>query len=165
MVGVTDLTFLGHPDGRLESNLELRREISRVIRRVRPHRVVGQSPDRNYQRIYASHPDHLAVGDATMAAVYPDARNEFAHPELFVEGFEPWSVPEMYIMTANTPDVFVDITDTVERGLDALRSHVSQMPDPEGLDDRIREWGRAIAVAGGLPEDRLAEAFLRVDTQ
>lgn len=165
VVGVTDLTFLGHPDGRLESTLVLRRDISRVIRRVRPQRVVGQSPDRNYQRIYASHPDHLAAGDATMAAVYPDARNQFAHPELLDEGFEPWEVPEMYIMTANASEVFVDVTDTVERKLDALRSHVSQMPDPDGLDDRIREWGRAVAVAGGLPDGRLAEAFLRVDTQ
>ena len=165
VVGVTDLTFLGYPDGRLESTIELRREISRVIRRVRPQRVVGQSPERNYQRIYASHPDHLAAGDATIAAVYPDARNPFAHPELLEEGFEPWSVAEIYLMAAAGPDVFVDITETFERKLDALRSHASQHPDPGTLDVRLRGWMTANAQAGGLPEGALAETFLRIDTQ
>jgi LmbE family N-acetylglucosaminyl deacetylase len=80
VVGVTDVTFLRYPDGRLESSFDLRRDISRVIRRVRPQRVLTQSPERNFQRVYASHPDHLAAGEATMAAVYPDARNPFAHP-------------------------------------------------------------------------------------
>ena len=165
VVGVTDLTFLGYPDGRLEATIELRREISRAIRRVRPQRVIGQSPERNYQRIYASHPDHLAAGDATIAAVYPDARNPFAHPELLEEGFEPWSVPEIYLMAADGPDVFVDITETFERKLDALRSHASQHPDPGTLDVRLRGWMTANAQAGGLPEGALAETFLRIDTQ
>src|SRR5713226_7653303 len=112
VVGVTDLTFLGYPDGRLESTIDLRRDISRVIRQFRPNRVVCQSPDRNYRRIYASHPDHLAVGDSTFAAVYPDARNPFAHPELLTEGFEPWAVAEMYLAAAGGTDIVVDITDT-----------------------------------------------------
>jgi LmbE family N-acetylglucosaminyl deacetylase len=165
VVGVTDVTFLGYPDGRLVSSIELRRDISRVIRRVRPQRVVGPSPVRNFQRMYASHPDHLAAGEATMAAVYPDARNEFAHPELLEEGLAPWTVPEMYIATADAPDVFVDITDTFERKLDALRCHVTQMTDLDGLDARIRGWNAANAQLGGLPEGSLAEAYLRVDTQ
>ena len=164
VVGVTDVTFLGYPDGRLESSFDLRRDISREIRRVRPQRVVGQSPERNFQRIYASHPDHLAAGEATMAAVYPDARNPFAHPELLDEGFEPWAAGEMYIVTAGAPDVFVDITDTFDRKIEALRCHVSQHPDPDGLDARIRAWNAANAALGGLPEGRLAESFLRVDT-
>lgn len=164
VVGVSDVTFLGYPDGRLETSIALRRDITRVIRRVRPQRVLGQSPERHFQRVYASHPDHLAAGEATMAAVYPDARNQFAHPELLEEGFEPWAVSEMYLGTAGVPDVFVDITDTFERKLDALRCHVSQHPDPEGLDARIRGWNAANAAQGGLPEGRLAEAYLRVDT-
>jgi LmbE family N-acetylglucosaminyl deacetylase len=164
VVGVTDLTFLGYPDGRLEATIELRRDISRVIRQVQPQRVVGQSPERNYQRIYASHPDHLAAGEATLAAVYPDARNPFAHPELLQDGFEPWTVPEVYLMTANTPEVFVDITDTVGRKLDALRSHASQMQDAMDLDTLINDWGRALGQLGGLPDGHLAEAFLRIDS-
>ncbi len=164
VVGVSDITFLHHPDGRLASTFDLRREISRIIRQVRPQRVVGPNPERSLQFIYASHPDHLAAGDATMAAVYPDARNPFAHPELLDEGLEPWTVPEMYLATANSPDVFVDITDTFDRKIEALRCHVSQHPDPDGLDARIRTWNAANAALGGLPEGRLAESFLRVDT-
>jgi LmbE family N-acetylglucosaminyl deacetylase len=164
VVGVSDVTFLRYPDGRLETSIALRRDISRVIRRVRPQRVVAQSPERNFRFIYASHPDHLAAGEATMAAVYPDARNEFAHLELLAEGLEPWAVAEMYLATVGAPDVFVDITDTFERKLDALRCHVSQHPDPDGLDGGIRGWNAANAAQGGLPEGRLAETYLRVDT-
>jgi len=165
VVGVTDVTFIGYPDGRLVPSIELRRDISRVIRRVRPQRVVGQSPARNFERMYASHPDHLAAGEATMDAVYPDARNEFAHPELMGEGLAPWTVPEMYLATAGTVDVFVDITETFDRKLDALRCHVTQMTDVEGLDARIRGWNAANAQLGGLPEGTLAETYLRVDTE
>jgi LmbE family N-acetylglucosaminyl deacetylase len=165
VVGVSDVAFLGYPDGRLESTIALRRDISRVIRRVRPQRVVAQSPGRNFQRMYASHPDHLAAGAATMAAVYPDSRNQFAHPELLEEGFEPWTVTEMYLVTPDTSDVFVDITDTFDRKLDALRCHVTQMTDLDGLDARIRSWNAANARLGGLPEGALAESYLRIDTQ
>src|SRR4051795_3862867 len=125
VVGVTDVTFLRHPDGRLESTFDLRRDISRQIRRVRPQRVVGQSPERNFQRLYASHPDHLAAGEATMAAVYPDARNPFAHPELLDEGLEPWSVPQLWTQRRGESNVFVDITEVFDRKLAALMSHVS----------------------------------------
>jgi LmbE family N-acetylglucosaminyl deacetylase len=162
VVGVNDVTFLRYPDGRLEPTLELRRDISRVIRRVRPQRVLTQSAERNSQHVYANHPDHLAAGAAALAAVYPDARNPFAHPELLDEGWEPWSVTEVYLMTAMNPDTFVDITDTVERKVKALRSHVSQ-PAPEGLDELIREWAAANAKLAGLPDGSLAEGFIRID--
>jgi LmbE family N-acetylglucosaminyl deacetylase len=165
VLGVTDVTFLGHPDGRLASTFDLRRDISREIRRVRPQRVVGQSPERNFVRMYASHPDHLAAGEATLAAVYPDARNQFAHPELLDEGFEPWTVAEMYLMTATESDTLVEINDTVERKLEALRCHVSQHEHPEALDELVKTWAAANAATGGLPLGTLAEAFLRLDTR
>src|SRR6476469_216779 len=115
VVGVSDVTFLGYPDGRLESTFDLRRDISREIRRVRPQRVVAPSPERNFERIYASHPDHLAAGEATMAAVYPDARNPFAHPQLMEEGYEAWTVPEVWIMSSVEGATYVDITSTIDR--------------------------------------------------
>ena len=165
VVGVNDLYWLGYPDGRVESTLELRRDLSRVIRMVRPQRVVTQSPDRNYQRIYASHPDHLATGDASLCAVYPDARNPFAHTELLdVEGLEPWTVPEVWLMAMSVPDRYVDITDVAERKLEALRSHASQHPDPDALVELIRGWGTMIAELAGFPEGRVAEGFLVVNT-
>ncbi|HEU5302733.1 MAG TPA: PIG-L deacetylase family protein [Acidimicrobiia bacterium] len=164
-VGVTDLVFLGYPDGRLEATLDLRRDISRVIRQVRPDRVVTQSPQRNFQRIYASHPDHLAAGEAALCAVYPDARNPFAHVELLEdEGLEPWSAPEVWLMADPNPDRFVDITDVVDRKLDALRCHVSQHPDPDALDGMIRGWSTMVGELAGFPEGHLAEGYLCVHT-
>ena len=163
-VGVSDLVFLGYPDGRLEPSLDLRRDLSRVIRQLEPQRVLAPSPERNYQRIYASHPDHLATGEATLCAVYPDARNPFAHPELLDEGLEPWTVPEVWMMGTSSPDVFIDITDHVDRKLDALRAHVSQHPDPDSLDAMIRGWGEMIAELAGYEKGRLAEGFQRVVT-
>jgi LmbE family N-acetylglucosaminyl deacetylase len=164
-VGVTDLMFLGYPDGRLVATLELRRDLARAIRQVRPQRVLCPSPERNWQRIYASHPDHLAAGDASLAAVYPDARNPFAHPELLDEGYEPWTVPEVWMMAAPSQKRWVDITDTLPRKLDALRSHVSQNTDADGkLEERMRGWGAFVAEEAGLPEGRLAEAFFVIDS-
>jgi len=163
-VGVDDLVWLGYPDGRVEATLDLRRDIARVIRQVRPQVVIAQSPQRNYTRVYASHPDHLATGEATLCAVYPDARNPFAHPELLDEGWEPWTVHEVWVPHGAVTDHTVDITDVVDRKLDALRSHVSQHADPEGLDGLVRGWAAANAKAAGLPDGRLAEAFQRITT-
>jgi len=164
VVGVTDLTFLGHPDGQLYPTIELRRDISRVIRRVRPQRVVAQSAERNYERIYASHPDHLAAGEATLCAVYPDARTPFAHPQLMEEGYEAWTVPEVWIMSAVSGGVHVDITSTIDRKVKALLCHVSQMTNPDAMDELIRGWGAVNARSAGLPEGSYAEAFQVVAT-
>jgi LmbE family N-acetylglucosaminyl deacetylase len=164
VVGVSDVRFLGHPDGRVQATFDLRRDISRVIRQVRPQRVVTQSPERDLGFIYASHPDHLAAGEAALDAVYPDARNPFAHPELLEsEGLEPWTVNELWIMGPGRPDadaVAVDTTDTVERKVSALMCHKSQMPDPvDAIGERIRTWALAAGEAAGLPAGHSAEMF------
>jgi LmbE family N-acetylglucosaminyl deacetylase len=159
-VGVTDLHFLGHPDGRLQPTLELRRDISRVIRQVKPERVLTQSPERRWDFIFASHPDHLAAGEAAVCAVYPDARNPFAHPELLgEEGLEPWTVNELWIMSGTDPNIAVETTTTIERKIAALLCHKSQIDDPEGIAHRVAEGGRASGVTAGLPEGGTAELF------
>jgi LmbE family N-acetylglucosaminyl deacetylase len=165
-VGVTDVRFLGHPDGRIEVSLDLRRDLSRVIRQVRPQRVLTQSPQRNYERIYASHPDHLATGEAALCAVYPDARNPFAHPELLAhEGLEAWAVSEVWLMASPAGGHFVDVTDLYDTKVAALRQHVSQLPGvPGDLDTLLRGWLGMNAAAAGLPEGRLAESFQVLDT-
>jgi LmbE family N-acetylglucosaminyl deacetylase len=166
-VGVKDVTFLGYPDGRLTPSYEVRRDISRQIRRVRPQRVLCQSPERNYLRIGASHPDHRAAGAAALDAVYPDARNPFAHPELLAEeGLAEWVVPEVWLMAAPPQllNTWIDITDVFERKLTALRAHASQTTHMENLPGWIRQWAGATAKAGGLPEGRFAEAFQVIST-
>jgi LmbE family N-acetylglucosaminyl deacetylase len=164
-VGVSDVRFLGYQDGALAFSQELRRDISRVIREVRPQRMLIQSPDRNWARLPASHPDHLAAGAASIAAIYPDARNPFAHPELLRdEGLEAWTVSEAWLMAHPDNDHYVDVTDVFDRKIAALRAHVSQTGHMDDLEQRMRGWFSANALLGGLPEGRLAEAFKVVPT-
>lgn len=164
-VGVAELVFLGELDGAVVASLELRHQLARVIRQVRPQVVITQSPERHLDRIYASHPDHLAVGEATLAAVYPDARNPFAFPELVISGFEPWSVDEVWIMGHPEPRDVVDITHQVERKLRALLAHRSQHPDPEAMIERVRAWFQATGEQFGLAAGHAAEVFRVVDTR
>jgi len=140
-LGVADVRFLGYRDGSLTVTMGLRRDISRVIRQVRPERMLIQSPERNWQRIQASHPDHLAAGEAALCAIYPDARNPFAHTELLAD------------------EHAVDVTDFVDAKLTALRAHASQTAHMNDLDERIRGWLSGAAAQAGLPEGRYAETF------
>jgi LmbE family N-acetylglucosaminyl deacetylase len=161
-LGVREVAFLGYPDGRVTASIELRRDISREIRRFRPQRVLTSSPEIAWRRVGASHPDHRAVGEAALAAVYPDARNPFAHPELLAEeGLDAWTVRELWLMAA--PDErqtqVVDITATIERKLAALRAHKSQTSHMDDLEIRIRAWGLQTAQRHQLTQGELAEAF------
>jgi LmbE family N-acetylglucosaminyl deacetylase len=163
-VGVSELVWLGYPDGQVMVSLALRRDLARVIRQVRPRRVVCPWPARSWDRIFASHPDHMAVGEASMCAVYPDSRNPFAFPELAAEGFDAHIVDEVWAMGTPANDTYVDVTDTFDRKVAALRRHVSQTGHIEDLASFLRGWLAANAAAGGLPEGRLAEGFRRIDT-
>lgn len=165
-VGVTDVEFLGYPDGQLVVSIALRRDIARAIRRARPDRVVVQSPQRDLRNIYGSHPDHQAAGEAALCAIYPDARNPYAHPELLAEGLEAHTVSEVWVASFNDrADHYVDITDTFHRKIAALRAHASQTAHMTNLEERIRSWGALQAKAAGLPDGRLAEGYLVLDTR
>lgn len=166
-VGVGDVRFLDYPDGRVTASLELRRDITRVIRRTRPDLVITHSPEINWAHLVVSHPDHRAVGEATLAAVYPDARNEFAHPELLAEdGLEPWRVRRMWL--SETPEErinhTVDITDHIGAKAAALAAHRSQTAHLDDLEGMVRRHSEQVARQHGLPAGRFAEAFHAVDT-
>jgi LmbE family N-acetylglucosaminyl deacetylase len=164
-VGVDDVRFLGYRDGELTVTHDLRRDISRVIRQVKPRRMVIQSPERNWARIQASHPDHLAAGEAALQSIYPDARNPFAHPSLLRdEGLDAWTVEEVWVAAGPTPNHHVDVTETVDLKLAALQAHESQTAHMEDLDGLIRGWLTMNAERVGLPEGRLAEVFQVVAT-
>jgi LmbE family N-acetylglucosaminyl deacetylase len=145
ILGASDVIFMGCRDGELEPNLELRREIVRVIRRLKPDVVVCQDPTvRWVDTQYINHPDHRAAGEATLAAVFPAARDRMNFPELLAEGLEPHKVREIYLAGAQTPDVAIDVTAYMERKLESLRAHVSQIGDwdPEPM---VREWAKETA--------------------
>lgn len=165
-VGVKQVDFLeGYADGSVTPSLQLRKELVAAIRRARPDRILTSSPLRRWDRIAGpSHPDHLAVGEATTCAVYPDARNQFAHPEFAAAGLDAWTVREIWYAGGPDPDHAVDITDTFDRKLAALRAHVSQTAHLTELDSMLRERLAGLAESLGLP-GRLAEAFTVVHTE
>lgn len=164
VLGLHEVVFLDYPDGQLEPSLALRREIVRQIRRTKAARVVCQSPDRTWTPQYAIgryHPDHLAAGTATVAAVYPAAQNAWDFPELLAEGFQPSRVRELFIVGAPTQNHAVDIGATMEQKLGALRCHVSQLgEDQTELAKRLHEWA---AERGKSFDMALAETFHRVE--
>ena len=164
-LGISDVTFLNYVDGHLEPTIGLRKDIVRQIRIHKPDRMVIQSPERNWDRIGASHPDHLAAGEAAIQAVYPDARNPFAFTDLLSEeGLEPWRVKEVWLYAHHSPDHWVDITQTFPKKIAALNAHVSQTAHNKELEKMVREWGERNAGVGGLPMGQIAEAFKIVNT-
>ncbi|HEY6796795.1 MAG TPA: PIG-L deacetylase family protein [Kineosporiaceae bacterium] len=165
-LGVTGVQFLeGFRDGWLEPTHELQREIVRVIRQLRPDRMLIQSPERNWDRIHASHPDHLAAGEAAVRAIYPAARNPFSYPELLAdEGLEPWVVPETWVMAHPGARHTVDITGAFARKVEALQAHHSQTSHLADLEGMLRGWGRRTAEQAGWPDGVLAEVFTVITT-
>jgi len=163
-LGVTQITYLNYRDGWLLPSIELRKEIVKAIRIAKPDRMVVQSPERNWERIYSSHPDHLAAGETAIQAVYPDSRNPFAFPELKAAGLEPWRVREVWITGSPTPNHFVDITETFSKKMAALHAHVSQTAHNKELENMVRSWGERNAEANGLAQGRVAEIFKVIST-
>jgi hypothetical protein len=106
----------------------------------------------------------LATGEAAVAAVYPDARNPFAFTELLDEGLEPYTVPDLWLMSSSEITVAVDITESFDAKINALLSHESQITDPAHTSSMIRQWNRSIAKKAGLKKPRVAEGFRRVNT-
>jgi LmbE family N-acetylglucosaminyl deacetylase len=142
ILGVKELRFLRYKDATLVADLELRLALTRVMRQVRPDVVMTFDPTMRYiAQEYINHPDHVATGEASLAAVFPSVRDRMTFPELLAEGLEPHKVPEVYLYGTPTPDVWIDITDTIEVKLLALKAHASQV-GAEGLDTMIRDWAR-----------------------
>ena len=162
LLGATDCVFLGRPDGFVEVDRDLRRDLTRVIRERRPEAVVTHAPERHYEFVYLYHPDHLATGAAALAAVYPDARNEFAFPEL---DLAPWEVGQVWQFGGPVADTAVDVTDHFEAKVRACSAHDSQTPMLDRpVEAELRDHLSRTAAEHGLPEGRLAEAYRVVDT-
>ena len=165
-VGVEDVVFLGYPDGQLTASFDLRRDISRVIRQVRPQRLLMQSPEINWERIGASHPDHRAAGEAALCAVYPDARNPFTHLELAAEGLDAWKVSRDLGDGGRPGRRHLGRRDGHLRA-QGRRAAPARLADrPHGRPRRhAADLARPQRRGGGLPEGRLAEAFRVIDTR
>ncbi len=155
-LGVRDVVFLGYDDGSLQPTLDLRRQLTRWIRRCRPDVVICPDPTRRFggQR-YINHPDHRACGEAALDAVMPSASTRLIFPELLEENLEPYTVKEVYLTGANEPDTYMDITGTIDLKIAALGEHKSQLGDRSDLE-WVRQRARDLAKDHGC---EYAEAF------
>ncbi|MEY3989894.1 MAG: hypothetical protein RI985_975 [Chloroflexota bacterium] len=164
-LGLKGVIHLDYPDGRLYPTLQLRRDIVRVLRTYKPTRVICQSPERFWGTplgIARYHPDHIAAGTATLAALYPASQNPWDFPELMTqEGLLPHKVKEIYIVGTPQPNIAIDISAVFERKLHALHAHASQVgaENPE-LDARMHQWATELGEKYGLP---MAEVFHRTE--
>lgn len=158
VLGVDPVIFLRYPDGELEDTREFRREVVRAIRRFRPERLVTTTPLPTLN-LYAGHRDHRTAGRVALDAVYPYARDHLHFPELLAEGLAPHKVLEVYLMGHDEPDLWVDISETLELKLKALRCHASQFSDPEAVEARVRQRAAELGQAKGIA---WAEAFKRI---
>ena len=166
VLGVKDVVFLGFRDGSLAPTVELRKAIVREIRRFKPDLVLTHTPVRSLAiGIGASHPDHLAVGEATLSAVYPDARNPRAFRELLVEGLEAHKVKEVWLPGFENPDHYVDATGLVDKKIEAILCHRSQFEKPGFDSDGPSKWIRdRMRQAGEKAGFEYAEAFRKLQT-
>lgn len=157
VVGYDEVVFLHQPDGALANELALREQLVRAIRAFRPDAVLTHDPEVIVHRGGGiNHTDHRAAGIAAIDAVYPAARNPMAFPGLLREGLEPHRVRRVYLFWSDESDVRVEIGANVERKIDALRAHASQIRDMDGMADRMRRWA---AEEGELIGVSAAEAF------
>ncbi len=156
VLGVRETVFLHRPDGELEPTLELRKELTRLIRRYRPDVVVTGDPTRRfYGNDYINHPDHRAAASAACDAVFPSAGTRLIFTDLLDEGFEPHNVKRLYLHGSEDPNTWVDIGGTLDAKIDALRKHASQIGDWD-VDKEMKEWARETGKKKGL---KAAEAF------
>jgi LmbE family N-acetylglucosaminyl deacetylase len=157
LLGVETVIFLGYPDGEVEDTRDLRRDVTREIRRARPDLVITQNPHRT-ANLFASHRDHRITAGVVLDCVYPLARDHMMFPELMPE-FEPHNVREVYLMQWDNPRLLVDISETIDLKLKALACHASQLGDFPGVEARVHERAREVGRSKGYA---YAEGFDRI---
>ncbi len=162
VAGVTRCLYLGEPDGRLQPTLELRKKLVRLIRQYKPNVVVCGDPQFFYSDGYINHPDHRNAGQVALEAVFPSADSPLLFPELVEEGYEPHKVNYVYVSFGRREaNMYVDITETINTKIAALRKHVSQMGEWDPTDS-IREWAAESGQRVGYP---YAEGYFRIVLQ
>lgn len=156
VLGVRETVFLRYPDGELVADLKLRKDLTRLIRQYKPDVVVTGDPSGwFYGNEYINHPDHRAAAEAATYAVFPSAGTRLIFPDLLAAGYEPHNVKRLYIHGNEKPDTWVDISDTIEIKIEALKKHISQK-DTHDVDDSIKKWGEEDGKEKGM---KYAEAY------
>jgi LmbE family N-acetylglucosaminyl deacetylase len=150
LLGIKETVFLHYPDGELEPSLSLRKDLTRVIRQFKPEVVVTGNPEAwFYGNDYVNHPDHRAAARAACEAVFPSAGTRLIFPDLLAAGYEPHDVKRLYIHGVEKPDTWIDISETIDIKIEALKKHISQL-DTQDVDKWMRDWAREDGKVQGL---------------
>ncbi len=155
VLGVSGVTFLRAPDGELENSLSLRKEIVRQIRRQQPDVLFTHDP----WRLHQLHPDHRATGFLALEAVV-GAGGRLYYPDHLREGLRPWRVQEALLFGTEDADFWVDISDSLERKLQAVRCHQSQGLHSPAVQERIRNRAAEVGKTRGY---LYGEAFKKIE--
>ena len=140
LLGVKETVFLHYPDGELEATLELRKELTRLVRWFKPDTVLTGNPEAwFYGDEYLNHPDHRAAAQAACEAVFPSAGSRLMFADLLPAGYEPHEVKRLYVHGTDKSNTWVDITETMDLKIQALQQHVSQL-NPDEVGKWMREW-------------------------
>ena len=159
ILGLKTVEFLNYPDSYLTPSLELRRDIAKMIRKHKPDVLICPNPNRDLESDgYIGHPDHMAAGEAALAAVFPTARDRLTYPDLLANGYEPHKVREVWVMAGrDRADQFVELTEEdLDKSIQALRAHASQVSPNVG--EHMREWKARNGEPKGL---KWAEVYKR----
>jgi LmbE family N-acetylglucosaminyl deacetylase len=162
VIGAKSVTFLGYPDGELKVTMQLKRDIVKVIRIIKPEVVITMDPSMLYSAVrgFINHPDHRAAGQATLDAVFPLARDHMSFPELFAEGYKPHKTKTILLINFEAGNHIVEISDTFEIKIAALKAHTSQVGNIEEIRTRMTHWATEVGKVAGY---KLAESFVRID--
>lgn len=156
ILGVRETVFLRYADGEVVASIDLRRDLTRLIRKHKPEAVVTGDPTAwFYGNEYINHPDHRAAAEAATYAVFPSAGTRMIFPELLDEGLPPHNVKRLFVHGNEKPDTWIDIGETMQQKIDALKKHASQS-DTHDVDARMREWAEEEGKSAGL---KYAESF------
>jgi|SRR6188508_1081273 len=159
-LGVTRVDFLDEPDGMVQPSLELRERITRAIRASRPEVVMSHDPTVLFvNNEWVNHPDHRAVGQVVVDAVFPTARDPLNFPDHRAAGLEPWKVAELFLWSTNEANQLVDIGGTLDRKIAALAHHESQFRSFDEIARWVRRRSEELGERAGY---RAAEGFRRV---
>ncbi len=156
VLGVSETVFLHYPDGELTASLALRKDLTRLIRIHKPDVVVSGDPSAwFYGNGYINHPDHRAAAEAATYAVFPSAGTRLMFTDLLTAGYEPHNVKRLYIHGAEKSDTWIDISETIDIKIEALKKHISQS-DTHEIDEEMRAWAKDEGKEKGLA---FAEAY------
>ena len=161
-IGGKSVTFLNYPDGLLEITMEIKKEVVKAIRKVKPDVVITMDPSVIYsaKRGMINHPDHRAAGQICLDAIYPLARDHLSFPELLKEGYKPHKTKTVLLTNFNEHNYLVNIDSTIDKKIAAIMAHKSQFEDPAA----VGQWFKKIAKdTAKNVHFNYAEAFMRID--